>query len=336
MKAVVLGRERGAEVRDVPEPRAGRGEVVVEVDFCGICGSDLHAASIGFGNGIVMGHEFAGTVVDLGNAVEGWRAGDRVAVNPAGDWCGSCPKCLVGEHSWCDNLASRFVGVTRNGGMARYVAVPVSTLHRLPDGLETSVAAWAEPLAVVVRMVRLSGFAFGDEAVVFGAGPIGLLAIQILLDAGARSVVAVQPSALRAEAARRCGAARVIPPGGDEFEALCADRAGAPTHAYDCAGVASTTRDALRLLPNGGRLTVSGVSEVDPAYSAADLVHKEIVIRGSCIYRRDDFDTAIELLARRAVTVEHLVTDVRSLEDAEGAFADLRERGKAIKILLRD
>src|SRR5262245_56791116 len=143
MQAVVLGADGDANVADVPEPAAAAGQVLIKVDYCGICGSDLHAGGMGlFKTGVVMGHEFAGEIVDVGPGVAGWSEGDRATVNPIGDWCGECAFCRIGDYTRCPQIWDTVIGVVRSGGMAPYVAVNAMTLHRLPDGLSTRAGAW--------------------------------------------------------------------------------------------------------------------------------------------------------------------------------------------------
>jgi threonine dehydrogenase-like Zn-dependent dehydrogenase len=335
MQAVVLGADGEAHVSDVPEPEAGPGQVLIKVDYCGICGSDLHAGGMGvFKTGVVMGHEFAGEIVDVGEGVQGWREGERATVNPNGDWCGECGFCLAGDHTRCPQIWETVIGVVRSGGMAPYVAVSAITLHRLPDGVSTQQGAWTEPLAVAVRMVRNSEIRLGDSAVVFGAGPIGLLVVQMLRAAGAGEITVVEPSAARGAVAVDTGADAVVNPFTEDLEARFADPATAPQYAFECVGVPAVTETALKILRPRGRLTIAGISLEKPYFVATDLIFKELDIRGSFIYQQE-FAQAIELLNRGSVDVESLTSDVRPVAAAESAFGDMRQPEKAIKILLR-
>ena len=333
MTAVVFGEDGAERLREVPVPVPGPGEALVRVAFCGICGSDLHAAEPDFRPGVTMGHELAGTIVELGPGVEGWRVGDRVCVNPNGDWCGRCAYCRAGQFNMCPAIWETVVGLARDGGMAAAAAVPAQTLHALPEAVSTRQGAWVEPLAVAVRAVRTSGIAVGDDAVVFGAGPIGLLAIQVLRAAGAGRITAVEPAAARAGLAARCGADELLDPGAEDVVERFADPAAAPAHAFECTGVAAVTETALRVLRPHGRLTVTGFPRERVSYRAQDLLFKELEIRGSFIYV-DEFATAIDLLARGAVDVTALTSDVRPVAAGLEAFRELRAGG-AVKILLR-
>jgi (R,R)-butanediol dehydrogenase/meso-butanediol dehydrogenase/diacetyl reductase len=333
MNAVVFGDDGGVHVREVPRPQAGRGEVLIKVDYCGICGSDLHAAPPDFRAGVTMGHEFAGEIVDVGAGVTGWTVGDRACVNPNGDWCGTCAYCRAGEVNMCPRIWDTVVGLARNGGMAPFAAVAGKTLHRLPAGVSSLQGAWVEPLAVAIRTVRNSGIGLGDRAVVFGAGPIGLLVIQVLRSAGVGEITAVEPSALRAALAARCGAHAIVNPRSEDVLERFADPVTAPRFAFECTGVAAVTETALRVLGPRGRLTVTGFARENPFYRAQDLLFKELEIRGSFIYV-DEFEIAIDLLDRGAIDVEPLVTDVRPFASGPDAFEAMRRSDSAVKIML--
>jgi threonine dehydrogenase-like Zn-dependent dehydrogenase len=333
MNAVVFNAAGDVRVCDVPVPEPAPGEVLIKVDYCGICGSDLHAAPPDFRPGVTMGHEFAGEIVELGPGVSGWSVGDRACVNPNGDWCGTCAYCRAGEHNMCPGIWDTVIGLARNGGMAPFAAVRAKTLHALPPGVSSRQGAWVEPLAVAIRTVRNSGIGLGDRAVVFGAGPIGLLVIKVLRSAGVGEITAVEPCALRARLAASSGADVVVNPRAEDVLERFADPSAAPRFAFECTGVAAVTDTALRVLGPRGRLTVTGFARENPHYRAQDLLFKELEIRGSFIYI-DEFQIAIDLLNRGAVDVEDLITDVRPFEAGPAAFDDMRRSDAAVKILL--
>lgn len=333
MKAVVLD-ERGVEhVADIPEPTPAPGEVVIGVDYCGICGSDLHAHSQGFGIGIALGHEFAGHVVELGSGVADFRIGERVCVNPNGDWCGRCAFCRAGQHNLCDAVREKSIGVARHGAMAPYVAVPTTVLHRLPDGVTTKQGAWVEPVATALRGVRTSGIGMGDGAMVFGAGPIGLLVIALLRAKGSGAITVFEPSPLRAAKALATGADNVVDPLSTDPESVFPDPAAAPGYGFECSGAATSTDVALRILRPRGVLTVTGLARKPVSYQSADLIFKELTVRGSYIYD-DEFAMAIELLNRGVIDVAPLTSDLRTVMDGPAAFADMRRATNLVKVLL--
>ncbi|WP_019180189.1 zinc-dependent alcohol dehydrogenase [Microbacterium yannicii] len=332
MRAVAFTPE-GEAVIDHRDPVPGPDEVLVEVEYCGICGSDLHAAQPDFHVGNVMGHEFTGTVLETGSDVTDYRPGDRVVVNPNGDWCGRCGACTRGEVNMCERLGETAVGLARDGGLAPFAAVRRSTLHRLPDAVDFASAALIEPLAVAIRTVRNSGIAIGDDAVVFGGGPIGLLVTTVLKAAGAGTVTVVEPAAARRGMALRQGAAAVIDPAVSPIEEHFPDAGTAPRFAFECSGVAELVGVAVKTVRPRGTVTVTGYSRRPPTFDATDLLFKEVTIRGSFIYV-GEFAQAIGLLERGAVDVSPLISGVVGIEEAPRAFDLMRTSPDAIKYLI--
>jgi threonine dehydrogenase-like Zn-dependent dehydrogenase len=333
MQAVLLGADGAEHLGDIPDPTPASDEVVMRVDYCGICGSDLHAQQQGFSAGVALGHEFAGVVMEIGSGVRNFAIGDRVCVNPNGDWCGRCGFCRAGQVNLCTELFRTAVGVARHGGMAPYAAVPTKVLHLLPDGVTTKQGAWVEPLATALRGVRRSGIGMGDPAFVSGAGPIGLLDIALLRSMGVGAITVFEPSPARAAKAVAMGADVVIDPLTTDLDTVFEDPSTAPAHGFEASGVAAAIESSLRVLRPRGVLTVTGVAPKPPHYQAPDLVFKEITIRGSFIYEQE-FGMAIDLLARGVVDVEPLVSRIQSVDAGPQAFADLRGATDVVKVLL--
>jgi threonine dehydrogenase-like Zn-dependent dehydrogenase len=333
MRAVLLGDDGKEFLGDVPDPTPGPGEVVVRVDYCGICGSDLHAQAQGFAAGVALGHEFAGVIVEIGRDVTDFAIDDRVCINPNGDWCGACGFCRAGQVNLCTELFRTAVGVARHGGMAPYSAVPTKVLHRLPDGVSTKQGAWVEPLATALRGVRRSGIGMGEPVFVSGAGPIGLLVITLLRSMGVGEITVFEPSPARGAKATAVGADVVVDPLTVDPASVYENPAAAPLFGFECSGVAAAVESSLRVLRPRGVLTVTGVAPKPPWYQAPDLVFKELTIRGSFIYEQE-FAMAIDLLDRGIVDVEPLISGVRPIEAGLAAFDDLRAAGDIVKVLL--
>lgn len=332
MKAVVF-TESGEQLLDVPEPRPLADEVLVAVEYCGICGSDLHAAAPDFREGTVMGHEFAGVIVELGKDVAGWRVGQRVTINPNGDWCGRCPNCLVGDFNMCQHIWETAVGLARPGGLAPLTAVRSRVLRALPESATTKQGAWVEPTAVAVRSVHRSGISLGDDAIVFGGGPVGLLVTALLRSAGAGEITVVEISEARGQVAREVGADVVLDPTAVDVREHFGDTDHAPRFAFECTGVAEVTMQAVSVLHPHGRLIVNGFARRPPMYNAPELLAKEIEIVGSFIYV-EEFDQAIDLLARGLVDIEPLTSGVVPVAHASEAFEAMRGSGSVIKYLI--
>lgn len=331
MQAVVF--QNGVPViAEVPEPTAGTGEVLVAVEFCGICGSDLHASAPGYLDGTIMGHEFAGRISALGAGVTGWSIGDKVAVNPNGVWCETCPRCLAGESNLCLNLASYSVGQAVPGGLARLVAVSARRLVKLPGDMTTKQGAWLEPLAVAVRAVNRATLRPTDIVLVLGAGPIGLLATAVLRARDAARIVVMEYSEARRHTASAMGAHRVIDPTQEDPDSVFREE-GAPDVVIECTGAPGGFGAALRLIRPGGTVVVVGYSKKTPTFRTEDLLFKEIDVRGSFIYR-NEWSEAVELLSRGSVDIEPLTSGVLPLEDALKAFDLMKTSSTALKYLL--
>lgn len=332
MKAIVF-TEQGETLVDKSEPQAGPGEVVLRVDYCGICGSDLHAGTPDYHHGTTMGHEFSGTVLEIGAGVDHVQVGDAVVVNPNGNWCGSCAQCAQGATNMCRNMWDDVIGLSLEGGLAPFVSVPGRTVHCLPEGVDLAHAALVEPLAVALRTVRNSGFAIGEDAVVFGGGPIGLLVTSVLRAAGAAAITLVEPTPARRELALRQGATTVLDPNETHIAEHFPDADRAPAFAFECTGVAELVGQAASILRPRGTLTVTGFSRRPPSFNAADLLHKELTIRGNFIYV-EEFAQAIQALASGRIDVSGLISGVVSVENASEAFTAMRSSPDAVKYLI--
>ena len=210
MKAAVFRGAGEIEIADIPVPEPGPGDVLVQVHYCGVCGSDIEAYQTGmYEPGLVIGHEFAGEIVALGHGVTGWALGDRVTADNVLP-CGQCAFCREGRPILCQQVLSP--GVTMDGGMAEYVRLPVQVLHRLPADVSMRQGALVEPLSIALYGVSSSALRVGDQALVLGAGPIGLLTLQCALLAGARRVLVAEVNPTRAALAIRLGADGVFHP----------------------------------------------------------------------------------------------------------------------------
>lgn len=337
MKAVVLRDGDTIAMEERPEPEAATGEVLLRTDHCGICGTDLHAPQLKeiFEPNVVLGHEFSGEVVEMAKGVEGWRLGDRAAVNPNGDVCGECDECRAGRYNLCKpTLLGNAVGVHRNGGMAKYVSVPPTVLHRVPDSVTGLQAAFVEPIAVALRNVRVAGFDIGGTAVVLGGGPIGLLTLQLLRRAGASHVTVVEPSTSRREMAGRLGADVAIDPGADDPTTVFGADLARPEYAFECSGIPSGARTCAAMVKAGGTVAVVGISPRMMELEPTDFIFKELVVRASIAYV-EEFPLAIRMLEQGAIDVETMTTQVMDLEAYDEAFRLLGQPEESVKILLR-
>jgi (R,R)-butanediol dehydrogenase/meso-butanediol dehydrogenase/diacetyl reductase len=336
MKAAVFRGIGNVEVTDVAEPEPGPGEVLIRVGYCGICGSDMEALDTGmYEPGLIIGHEFAGTVAQVGPDVTGWREGDRVVVNSVIP-CEECVPCREGRPDECDSLT--MIGVTHDGGMAEYMKVSARGLHRLPQGVTLRQGALVEPLAVALQGVERSRLKVGDYVLVMGAGPIGLFTLECALLAGARAVVVTEVDPTRAALADRLGASAVLDPIRDHVGvALSGITEGqGPDVVYICTGEPDPYRDAVSLVRKGGQMMILGlcVEPVEADYMS--VVLKELNVEGS-LAGRAQFATAIDFVAERKVDVEALITHEIALDEVVTRGFDLLDTpgSGAAKILVR-
>lgn len=347
MKAVRWHARRDVRVDEVPEPAAGPGEVVVRVAACGLCGSDLHEyldgplyiprgphPLTGQAPPVTLGHEFCGRVVDVGPGVSTVRTGDRVAVNPCLS-CGTCRWCRRGQPNHCARLGS--LGLSRDGALAPLVAVPASGCHVLPADVGDEAGAFVEPLAVVLHACRRARLTGGEHVAVIGAGPIGLLLVQVLRMRVSGWVAVVEPREARRRLARALGADVAVDPGARDPAAVVAELSEGERAAvaFECVGQAGAFESAFRVVGKGGRVVVVGlVPERAPANLLGLVAHEKEIV-GSSAYV-DEFPEAIDLLAAGRVRVEPLVTGRIELADTlpRGLEALLRPEAQHVKILV--
>ncbi|MGD1995821.1 MAG: alcohol dehydrogenase catalytic domain-containing protein [Anaerolineae bacterium] len=336
MKAAVFEGIGQIGVKEVARPEPGFGEALIRVGYCGICGSDVEALHTGlYEPGLVIGHEFAGTVAQVGPGVTDWQVADRVVVNDAIP-CGECGPCREGWVDGCEDLT--MVGVTHDGGLAEYVKLPARGLHSLPQQVTLRQGALVEPLAVSLHGVSRSRLRMGDQVLVMGAGPVGLLTLQSALLAGARTVVVTEMDPTRAQVARRLGAAAVLDPTRENVGVALAsftDGRG-PDVIYVCTGAAAPYRDAVSLVRRGGQIFILGLCAESVEADYLRVVLSELSIEGG-LAGRAEFPAAIDFIVQRRVDVDSLVTHEITLDEVVFGGFDLLDRpdSGALKILVR-
>ena len=342
MKALVLEAYNRLVVKEVPEPEPGPGEVLVEIEACGICGSDIHGFDGSSGRRIppvIMGHECAGTIAGLGDGVEGWQAGDRVTMDSM-LFCGRCAYCVQGKTNLCEDR--QVLGVSCNefrkdGAFARYVTVPASVLVALPDRVSFEHAAFAEPLGVCLHAVRLVDPAPGSTAVVVGTGMIGLLLLQVARTAGCERVIAVDLDPAKLELALKLGATEAINPNSSDPVAHIIELTGGKGAdcAWEAVGSSSPLDTAIRSVRKGGKVGLVGNVSASTEFPLQAVVTRELTLYGSCA-SAGEFGDAIGMIADGKVSVESLITDRGGLVDAPDLFDRLhRNEPGHLKCMIR-
>jgi 2-desacetyl-2-hydroxyethyl bacteriochlorophyllide A dehydrogenase len=316
------------------EPASG--EALLEVAYCGICGSDLHFRDDPalFPAGTVPGHELTGRIATLGDGVTGWEIGERVCVLPFAQ-CGECKLCLSGNEQVCPEAVPNGVGLGtgRPGAYAEQLIVDARMLFPLPDTVDDLAGTLVEPLAVAVHAVAKAGVDPTDPVAVLGAGPVGLLTGLVLRERGYERMALVSRNTARAERAEALGLPTV--PLAEAEEGLEDALGAAPACVFECAGTPEAARLAVEAVRPLGQVILVGIALEPLDIPAPAVVLKEVEIRGALTYHRADFAAAIELLASGRVPTDQLITATAPLERAEEMFQALVAPGnQEVKVVL--
>lgn len=347
MKAARWYNKKDIRVEQVEEPVIEAGKVKIKVAWAGICGSDLHEYVAGpillpvdephpltkEKAPLIMGHEFSGDVVEVGEGVTHVKVGDRVTVEPI--WrCGECAGCRSGRYNLCDQLG--FHGLAGGGGgFAEYTTVPEVMVHKIPDHMSYELAALVEPAAVALHAVRQSKLKTGDTAAVFGAGPIGLLNIQACFLAGAEKVYAIELSEERKELAANLGATVIDPSEVNPVEEIVKLTNGGVDVSYEVTGVPVVLQQAIDSTKLAGETVIVSIWESNPAIDANTVVLKEKNIVGTIAYR-DIFPAVINLIAEGRFDAGKLITKKIDLDDiVNEGFETLVKEKSQVKILVK-
>jgi L-iditol 2-dehydrogenase len=332
-------RPDAVELREVAVPEIVEDEVLVDVGAVSVCGSDVHQSrnvhSWPVDVPVVLGHEFCGTVAQVGRAVRGFRDGDRVVSETAAWICGECLLCRSGRYNLCPSRKG--FGARIDGAMARSVRVPARCLHRIPDSLPFEIACLAEPHAVAYNAMCVnSTIRPGDLVVVLGPGPIGLLCARMAALSGADPLIVAGLScdAPRLEAARRLGATRTVDVQAENLEE--AVRGYSPLGAdviCDASGASRPLEVALRLARPDGQVTKVGWSPDAVAIDVNPLVQRNVRVQGSFSHNYAMWERVIHLLDRRLTLPDTIVGLRTRLEDWREAF-DAMHEGRVIKSVL--
>ncbi len=327
MRAVKLLDAHLLELEDLPEPEAVPGEVVIQVDGCGICGSDLSSYKVGLFAGTVPGHELAGTVHTVGDGVTAWAVGDVAVIDPKIP-CGSCEDCRGGAGYRCAMALTAGIGFARDGGFAERVAVPAANLYLLPAGLALEHACLVEPLSVAIHGVERARVGPGTAAVVVGLGPIGLLTVATLGARGVGPIIGVDPVADRRQLALDLGAAEAV------AEIREVRSLVAPVSAViECSGYAPLLQAAADLVAPGGRLVLVGVPFGETTVAPIMWVTREIEIIGSIASSTPDFEVSLAMLAADPA-IARIVTRRASLAQLPDVFEELIRPSSGGKVVV--
>lgn len=333
MKAALFERPGLFHIVQRDLRRMDKGEVLVRVEACGICGTDLHIVD-GTSRStppVVLGHEYCGQIEDAGK-IPGLAHGMRVAIDPNIS-CGSCYYCRRGLVHLCENL--RALGVDIDGGMAEYCIVPEKQLHRLPEGMTADEGALIEPVSCAVHGVDKANIRAGDIVAILGGGAIGLVMLQLVKNAGAAQTILVEPVEAKRAQARALGADLVIDPSSEDVSARIAERTGVGADVViECVGKPSTMQQAIAIARRGGVVEFFGVCPVGVTIPVEPntVYFKELTIVGSYV-NPHTFTRSAALLRAGKVRADMMMIQRFPLEGVHEAFTALRE-GRTLKSII--
>ena len=335
MKAAQFDRPHSLNIIEKPLRSLQPGEVLVRVQVCGVCGTDVHIVegSSRSTPPVVLGHEYAGIVEAVGNGVSDFTPGEPVAVDP-NIACGTCYYCRRGHVHLCSNL--RALGVDIDGGMAEYSIVPVQQLYGIPAGLTIEASAFVEPVSCCVHGIDRANIQLGDTVVIVGGGTIGLIMMQLSRNAGAARTVVVEPLGHKRAIARTLGADLILDPGESNVKAAVFDltHVGADV-VIECAGKGSTTSLAIELARRGGTVVFFGVCPIGETIPVEpnQVYFKELTIVGSYV-NPHTFARSIGILSAGKISVDAFQVDRFPLDGVLEALAWQRE-GRTLKSIIQ-
>ena len=329
--AVFRALDLPLSMEDVADPCPAANEVVIRVGRCGICGSDLHMTrepAFGVAPGTVLGHEFAGEIVEVGSSAEGLKPGDPVAVAPIRG-CGYCPPACNGEPAWCTQMS------LQGGGYAQYALATDRQCLKLPATTSTEEGALVEPLAVALHGVALSGLKAGDRVLIMGAGPIGLAVAYWARRHGATRVAVSDLSPFQSKLAVQVGATAFVQSTGDVVAQVNAALGGAPDVVFECVGRPGVLAEALEHVRPRGNIVILGLCTAADSFVPFRAVSKEVKFITSAFFNLREYQTALDTLDGGRSAARLLITDTVPLTRLPVVFENLRQRTSQCKVMVR-
>ena len=338
MKALVkTRREPGLWMEDVPVPSIGPNDVLIRIHKSAICGTDMHIWNWDTWSQktipvpMVVGHEYVGRIEQIGDEVEGYQIGDRVS-GEGHIVCGHCRNCKAGKRHLCPN--TKGVGVNRPGSFAEYLSLPATNLFKVPDGISDDLASIFDPYGNATH-TALSFDVVGEDVLITGAGPIGIMAVAIAKYAGARNVVITDVNAYRLDLARRMGATRTVDVSREDLKTVMAELG--MTEGFDVgmemSGNGAAFRSLLDAMVNGGRVSMLGILGDDVAIDWGHMIFKGLFLKG--IYGREMFETWYKMAAmiQGGLDITPVITHHFPIDEFRQGF-EVMGSGKSGKVIL--
>lgn len=342
MKSLVLEKYNEFTLRETPLPELKPGWVLIKVEACGICGSDVHGMDGSTGRRqppVIMGHEASGIIHEISPEVHGWKMGDRVTFDSTIS-CGECYYCKRGDINLCDNR--RVLGVScneyrQNGAFAEYVSVPAHILYAIPGNISFEQAAMIEAVSVAVHAVAISQVKSDDTAVVIGCGMIGLLCIQALKAAGCKKVIALDLIAAKLEVAVELGADLVLRSNDPALisKILSETENRGADLVLEVVGIESTVNLAVDCARKGGTVTLVGNLSSEVRFPLQKVVTRQLKVQGSCA-SAGEYPLCLELISAGKIKVDSLISKVAPLEEGNEWFHRLYNKEEGLmKVILK-
>lgn len=343
MKAVVLNGPNDFLPADISKPEIGDNEILLEMKKAAICGTDMRILAGTKTKGVrypsVIGHEMCGLISEVGKNVTGFEVGEKVAIANVIP-CGSCLACLGGRENACMNRKA--IGYEFDGGFEEYIRIPEIAITsgnviKLPDEVSFTAGALIEPLACCIRGLKNAGTGFNDTVLIVGAGPIGLMHMQLSKIAGAKQVIVSEPNEMRREIALELGADKVVDPTADNLEAIvkeATDGMGADIIVM-AIGVPALVNSTLKLCKKGGTVNLfAGFAGTGECSIEVNTIHyNEITVNGSTAYKRADYLEAADMVKGGKINLDKIATHTFSIDEFQKAY-EICKDGQGLKVMI--
>ena len=338
MKCVSISGEKSFVLKNIDVPVSKDGSVVIEVKSCGICGSDIHYWESGAPVGLVMGHEFAGVVVDPGSRKD-LEKGDRVTGLPISP-CGKCEACHSGNVQYCSETWSYAVGLalTNSGGYAEYTSCRADMVRKIPSNVSFDAASMVEPSAVALHAINLANVKVGDSVLIVGGGIIGLMSAEFAKLSGAGYIAIMETNKKRGKKAVSFGKINEYfdATKEDSINKMLMKTNGGFDHVIECCGNAMAVTETLMAVKPGGSVVLVGVSTGAINIPLVMGVMKEVRLQGAIAYTPDEFDTCLRLISEKKLNVTKYIDDLVPLEAVQESFERLTSgKDAAVKIIIK-
>ncbi len=338
MRAAVISDQKTLSICDLPKPTPGKGQLLLKVSACGICGSDLHAVDSGFAPaGVVLGHEYAGEVVAFGEGIDEqrWQIGDRV--NGLGAlYCGECEQCLALQYEQCPEFKLVGLQLDAKGAYSEYMTVNANVVFKIPDEVSNIDAAAVEPLAVGYSAYCVGKVKPGESVLIIGAGPIGTAIALWARYFGVRHVGISDLNKQRLQRAVDVGADVQINAAEekDPVAAFIAQTGTAPSVIFECTGVSGMLSRLISASPAGAHLVLAGTAMQKESITVSAAAMKKLCMTFALGYTAEDFSMVMDLLAEKRISTRHIVTGTVSLDEVPDIFETLKKPNAHGKVII--